>query len=117
MYGSGVLSALHLVWEFFRFQCGKFLAPLIRERMSFIAAWIAFGITAEIREKLMTISPATIDRALKADRDKLLVRGISGTKLRKLLKKHILVRTHTFGTSEHRVFSGSTRFITTENDA
>jgi hypothetical protein len=94
LYGPEVIRSLRRVWEFFWFQCGKLLAPLLREQMPFIAAWNAFGITAEIREKLMTISPATIDRALKADRKKLAVRGISGTKPGNLLKKHIPVRTH-----------------------
>jgi hypothetical protein len=46
--------------------------------MPFIAARPAFGITADIREKLMTISPATIDRALKADRKKLAIRHQTG---------------------------------------
>jgi hypothetical protein len=94
VYGPEVIDALRQVWAFFWFQCGKLLAPLMREQMPFIAAWTAFGITAEIREKLMTISPATIDRALKEDRKKLVIRGISGTKPGNLLKKHIPVRTH-----------------------
>ena len=62
--------------------------------MAFLEAWPAFHITPEIRAKLLRISPATIDRALKEDRKKLAPRGISGTKPGNLLKKHIQVRTH-----------------------
>jgi hypothetical protein len=46
----------------------QLLAPLIRQQLPFIAAWSAFGITPAVREKLLTISPAAIDRALKKDK-------------------------------------------------
>jgi hypothetical protein len=62
--------------------------------MPFFRVWPPFRITAVVREKLLAVSPAAIGRALKADRKKLLVRGIRGTKPGKLLKKHIPVRTH-----------------------
>jgi hypothetical protein len=94
LYGPEVIAALRLVWAFFWYQCGKLLAPLMRNQMPFIAAWPAFHITPDIRAKLPRISPATIDRVLKEDRKKLAVKGISGTKPGKFLKKHIPVRTH-----------------------
>jgi hypothetical protein len=94
VYGPEVIASLRIIWAFFWYQCGKLLSPLIRDQMSFFEAWPKFGITPAIREKLLKISPATIDRALKADRKKLAVRGISGTKPGNLLKKHIPVRTH-----------------------
>jgi hypothetical protein len=37
----------------------------MRRQMDYIARWPAFGITPEIREKLMKISPAIIGRTLK----------------------------------------------------
>jgi hypothetical protein len=37
----------------------------MRQQMNAIAKWSAFGITADIREKVLKISPATIDRTLK----------------------------------------------------
>jgi hypothetical protein len=94
VYGPEVSASLRLIWAFFWYRCGKLLAPFLREQMAFLEAWPAFHITPEIREKLLTISPATIDRALKEDRKKLAPRGISGTKPGNLLKKHIKVRTH-----------------------
>jgi hypothetical protein len=93
-YGPPVIASLRSIWAFFWYPCGKLLAPLIRDQMSFFAAWPDFHITSDIREKLLHISPATIDRALKEDRKKLSPRGFSGTKPGKLLKKHIPVRTH-----------------------
>jgi hypothetical protein len=94
VYGPEVFSSLRLIWAFFWYPCGKRLAPFMREQMGHLAAWEPFRISGAIREKLMRISPATIDRALKGDRKKLAVKGISGTKPGKLLKKHIPVRTH-----------------------
>jgi hypothetical protein len=94
VYGPGVIASLRTIWAFFWYRCGKLLAPLIRDQMPFFQAWPDFGITPDIRKKLLRISPATIDRALKEDRKKSFPRGISGTKPGNLLKKHIHVRTH-----------------------
>jgi hypothetical protein len=59
VYGEEVIASLRLVWAFFWYRCGKLLSPLMRSQMRFIAAWKPFGITPDIREKLMTISPRT----------------------------------------------------------
>jgi hypothetical protein len=48
--------------------------------MRYIAGWPAFNITPDVAEKLTTISPATIDRYLKKDRDALRLKGKSLTK-------------------------------------
>jgi hypothetical protein len=66
----------------------------MREQMGHLAAWKPFHITRDIREKLMRISPATIDRVLKDDRKSLVIRGKNGTKPGNLLKKHIPVRVY-----------------------
>ena len=71
IYGPEVIASLRLIWAFFWYRCGKLLAPFLRSQMAFIAEWEAFHITPEIRDKLLRISPATIDRALKEDRKKL----------------------------------------------
>jgi hypothetical protein len=94
VYGPEVLASLKIIWAFFGYRCGKLLAPLMRDKMPFFEDWPPFHITADIRDKLLTISPATIDRALKEDRKKLALKGISGTKPGKFLKKHISIRTH-----------------------
>src|SRR5215469_10882729 len=65
------VKALRLVWTFFWYKCGKILAPLMRQQMPRIEKWAAFGITPEIAEKLKKISPATIDRYLKKDKEAL----------------------------------------------
>jgi hypothetical protein len=93
-YGPEVLSSLRAIWSFFWYPCGKLLAPLIRGQMPFFEDWSPFHISADIRDKLLRISPATIDRSLKSDKKKLSLTGKNGTKPGKLLKKHIPVRAY-----------------------
>jgi hypothetical protein len=91
-YGDDVIGAVCRIWEFFDYQCGKLLAPLIRLTIGFLADDAGFGITPEIRAKLMTISQAAIDRRLKPWRKKLEIKGKSLTKPGTLLKNQIPVR-------------------------
>jgi len=74
-YNDEVINCLRLIWTFFWYKCGKILAPLLRQQMRFIADWKAFGITLETAEKLKKISPATIDRYLKKDKESLRLKG------------------------------------------
>jgi len=104
IYTDDVIAALRRIWTFFWYKCGKILAPLMRQQMDYIAQWQAFGITAEIRGKLMAISPATIDRALKKDRDALRIKGKSLTKPKDPLKFRIPIRT--FYSPEERKLPG-----------
>ena len=100
VYTDEVIKCLRLVWTFFWFKCGKILAPLMRQQMRYIAQWPAFGISGEIAEKLKTISPASIDRYLKKDKETLKLKGKSGTKPLPSLKSRIPIRT--FYTSQER---------------
>jgi hypothetical protein len=68
VYTDEVIAALRMVREFFRFKCGKIPAPFMRRQTAYIAPWKGFGITDEIAEKLVKISPASIDRYLKKDK-------------------------------------------------
>jgi hypothetical protein len=104
VYTDEVIAALRLIWDFFWYKCGKILAPLMRTQMDAIAPWPDFGITPAIREKLMAISPATIDRALKKDRDALRLKGKSLTKPKNPLKSRIPIRT--FYSNEERKTPG-----------
>jgi hypothetical protein len=104
LYTDEVIAALRLVWAFFWYKCGKILAPLMRQQMEYIARWPAFGITGETAGKLKTISPATIDRYLKKDRDALRLKGKSLTKPLDSLKSRIPIRT--FYSSEERKTPG-----------
>jgi transposase InsO family protein len=93
VYTDEVIAALALVWTFFWYKCGKILAPLMRSQMRYIAQWPAFGVTDAIAEKLIHISPASIDRYLKKDKEALRLKGKSLTKPLDSLKSRIPIRT------------------------
>jgi hypothetical protein len=76
----------------------------MRQQMRYIAGWPAFNITPDVAEKLTTISPATIDRYLKKDRNALRLKGKSLTSPLGSLKSRIPIRT--FYTSEERKTPG-----------
>jgi len=100
IYTDEVIKCLRHVWAFFWYKCGKILAPFMRQQMCYIAEWSAFGITEETAEKLKKISPATIDRYLRKDKDSLRLKSKSLTKPMASLKSRIPIRT--FYTSEER---------------
>jgi RNA binding exosome subunit len=72
----------------------------MRQQMPHIVRWPTFGITEEIAEKLRKISPASIDRYLRKDKQALKLKGESITKPMDSLKSRIPVRA--FYTSEER---------------
>jgi hypothetical protein len=80
-------------------RTGKKSIPMMSLRLR-----VSFGITPEIRKKLMRISPATIDRALKKDKEALKIKGKSLTKPCAPLKHRIPIRT--FYPSEERKLPG-----------
>jgi hypothetical protein len=92
IYTGEFVIALRKIWAFFWYRCGKILAPFMREQMRFLEA--PFNIKPEIIELLVKVSPSTIDRVLKPEKKKLSLKGKSGTKPGKLLKKQIPIRTY-----------------------
>jgi hypothetical protein len=91
-YSGSFIISLRKVWAFFSYRCGKILAPFLREQTGFLEG--PFRITEKDKGLLRSVSPSTIDRLLKADKKKLALKGKSGTKPGKLLKKQIPVRTY-----------------------
>jgi hypothetical protein len=92
IYTDEFKTVLRAIWVFFWYRCGKILSPFIREQIKYLVP--AFHITAEVKRLLLKVSPATIDRILKEDRKKLIIKGKSLTKPGTLLKKQIPVRTY-----------------------
>ena len=81
------------VWEFSDYMCGKRLKPFIRVIESFIRGNVNFTFTNIIWVKLKKVSAASIDRLLKPERKKYLIKGRSHTKPGTLLKHEIAIRT------------------------
>lgn len=73
--------------------CGKRLAPILKELIPRLIRFGEIRLTREAKDKLMKISPATIDRILAAERKKYKIKGRANTKPGTLLKNQIPIRT------------------------
>ena len=92
-YDEATIWSLRTIWEFLGYPCGKLLSPMIGCMIDSLAKDPEFGITDTVRDRLLCISAATIDRHLKAERKKLELSGRSLTKAGEMLKNQIPIRT------------------------
>jgi len=72
---------------------GKRLAPFMAEIVEALERAGELHLVPELRQKLLRMSSATIDRMLAPERRRLRVRGRSGTKPGSILKRQIPIRT------------------------
>jgi hypothetical protein len=93
LYGEAVIEALRFCWAVQGTPCGRLLAAALPDLVPRLRRFKELRIDAATAAQLLMISPATIDRRLKADRAKLEPRGRSHTKPGTLLKDSIPVRT------------------------
>jgi uncharacterized protein YueI len=85
-----ILKVLKRLWVTTNLPCSKRLRPII-------PLWLPFypsPLPEEIREKLLTISPASIDRLMAPSRSKYSKQGLSTTKPGSILKKQIPIKTN-----------------------
>ncbi len=92
-YDDELLGVLKGLWELSDHLCGKRLAPFIRETLPSLERFGEIRLDADSREKLMRISPATIDRLLRDEKKKYMLRSRARTKPGTLLKHQIPIRT------------------------
>ncbi len=71
IYDGYVKAALAKVWDIFDEPCGQRLAPLLKTEVDRLRQQEEIFITNEVAEKLKRISPRTIDRALKRQKQAL----------------------------------------------
>lgn len=101
IYDGYVKAALAETWEIFDYPCGQRLAPLLKTEVSRLRQLEEIFISTEVAEKLARISPATIDRKLKHQREVLhLNRKRGGPKPASLLYKRIPIRLTNWDTSK-----------------
>src|SRR5664279_5493863 len=93
VYGDEVIGVLRLVWAVMDAPAGKRMAPFLPEIVDRLRACGELTISDEIRELLVSMSAATIDRRLAGERARLRLKGRSGTKPGSLLKSQIPIRT------------------------
>ena len=92
-YGKDVLVPLQRVWVICDGICGKRLAPYLAEIVPKLERLGELTLDAEVRRKLLGISPATVDRLLAPARQRYQLRARSHTKPGTLLKHQIAIRT------------------------
>ena len=91
-YDQEVARVIIMLWKFFRYICGQRLVPLIQANLDAISRKRRFGISAEVKKKLCTITRSTVERLLTEERKKHKLKGKSTTRKGTLLKNQIPVR-------------------------
>jgi hypothetical protein len=93
LYGPDVVHELKKIWKTMDYICGKRLAPAMGELVPCLVRHGELRASKAVREKLMQMSAATIDRLLEGERRKAKLKGRGQTKPGTLLKQQIPVRT------------------------
>lgn len=94
-YDSEVTRALRVAWEATGHVGSKRLAPFLAELVPLLERQRELVITSATRERLLRISPATVDRLLKPFRIRGLRRPYTSARSHSMLKAKIPVRTFT----------------------
>jgi len=71
IYDGQVKAVLAKTWEIFDYPCGQRLAPVLRTEVDRLRVQEELVIPNEIADKLKRISPRTIDRALRRQKEAL----------------------------------------------
>lgn len=101
VYGTEVMAVVVKIWELLEFPCGARLAPVLLSTAEQMERCKELILSDEIREKLGTIKPKTLDRRLKREREvRRLKRNRGTTRHGSLLKSSILIRITNWDTNE-----------------
>jgi hypothetical protein len=104
IYQGEVVNALEQIWEIYGRICSKRLHPFLPEGVLVLERCHELCLSPEIKQLLLSMSRATIDRCLKKARFTHPQHGLSTTKPGSLLKKAIPIRTFTPWEDEHPGF-------------
>jgi len=91
-YDEPVIDALTTLWRAGNSICSKRLVPFLPELLGVMERCGHISLTPDIRDRLLSMSVSTADRALSPERQRT-GHGISTTKPGQLLKRQITVRT------------------------
>lgn len=91
-YDEQVRQALFSVWYAANHICSKRLVPFMPQLVEAMEHHGHLRLPAEVRARLLSISPATVDRLLRPERERI-GQGISTTRPGNLLKHRVQVRT------------------------
>jgi hypothetical protein len=93
VYGPELLAPLKTIWETLDYVCGKRLKPGLPSVLEALERHGEIELDKEARSKLLKMSASTMDRLLRQERAKHVLKGRSGTKPGTLLKSQIPIRT------------------------
>jgi len=93
IYDEDVKKPLIKIWYIMDCICGKRLAPVMGAVIRKLEQFKEIALDEKVREKLLRISAATIDRMVAGERRKQMIKGRSNTKPGTLLRNQIPVRT------------------------
>jgi len=92
-YGPAVQDALGIAWAAANFICAKRLVPFLPSLVNSLEAHGHLDLSPDVRDQLLSVSAATVDRILHAIRHGDRPRGVATTKAGTLLKHQVPVRT------------------------
>jgi len=92
IYDGYVREALSKIWEIFDYPCGQRLAPLLKTEVPRLRQLEEVFMSNEVAEKLERISPKTIDRALRHQKEVLHLRRKYHRKRNPLIYQKIPVK-------------------------
>ncbi len=104
VYQGEVVQALEKIWEIYGRICSKRLHPFLPEGVMVLERWHELSLSPEVKQLLLSMSRATIDRCLKKSRFTHPRHGLATTKPGSLLKHAIPIRTFTPWEDEHPGF-------------
>lgn len=93
LYDVNDIRYLTKIWKIFDYPCGQRLEPMLPEYMAVLEKFKELIVPAHIKEKLLRIKSATIDRRLEKFRTFRHKKVFSTTKPGSLLKKQIPIKT------------------------
>jgi hypothetical protein len=92
-YNEAIVQELIKLWKLLNYVCGKRLVAIMPELIAKLEQFGELRLAPVTKEKLLSISAATVDRLLQPERRKQQLRRRSHTKPGTLLKHQIPIRT------------------------
>jgi hypothetical protein len=92
LYGPAVKTALAQLWPIFDYPCGQRFAPILRMEVDRLRALGEIHVSDTVAAKLKTVSPKTVDRLLRGERQRLQLNRYRNPAIHPLLYQQIPVK-------------------------
>ena len=89
-YNEAVVQELVKLWQLLNYSCGKRLVAIMSELIAKLEQFGELRLAPIVKQKLLRISAASVDRLLQGERRKQQLRHRSHTKPLTLLKHHVM---------------------------